>query len=126
MVLQDNVNDAGWGIGLQMKQHGSVHAIENKNKMMEKRVSMAAERKYELQDLRKDMRVKVSQLSNIRDTCMILLDTELLSDNDVEGTLVYFGSGGTEEYTGWFQQEKAITPVYFDSEELEDGVVYDE
>ncbi len=109
-----------------MKKHGLVHDIEDKNKMVEKRVSMAAERKYELQDLRKDMRVKVSQLSNIRDTCMILLDTELLSDNDVEGTLVYFGSGDTEEYTGWFQQEKAITPVYFDSEELEDGVVYDE
>lgn len=87
---------------------------------------MAAERKYALQDLHKDMRVRVSQLSNIMDTCMILLDTELLSNNDVEGTLVYFGSGNTEEYTDWFRQEKAITPVYFDSEELEDGVVYDE
>ncbi len=85
-----------------------------------------AERKYTLQELRKDMRVRVSQLSSILDTCMILLDTKLLSDNDVEGTLVYFGSGNTEEYTQWFQQEKAITPVYFDSAELEDGVVYDE
>ena len=87
---------------------------------------MVTERKYTLQDLHKDMRVKVSQLSNILDTCMILLDSKLLSDNDIEGTLVYFGSGNTEEYTNWFQQERAITPVYFDSEELEDGVVYDE
>ncbi len=84
------------------------------------------ERKYTLNELQKNMRVRVSQLSNILDTCMILLDTELLSDNDVEGTLVYFGSGNTEEYTNWFQQDKAITPVFFDSAELEDGVVYDE
>ena len=82
--------------------------------------------KYTIDDLHKDMRVRVSQLSGIMDTCMILLDTELLADNDVEGTLVYFGNGNTEEYTKWFQQEKAITPVFFDSAGLEDGVVYDE
>ncbi len=84
------------------------------------------EKKYTLNDLHKNMRVKISQLSNILDTCMILLDTELLTNNDVEGTLVYFGSGNTEEYTKWFRQDKAITPVFFDSAELEDGVVYDE
>lgn len=78
-------------------------------------------KKYTLDDLHKNMRVRVSQLSNILDTCMILLDTELLADNDVEGTLVYFGNGNNEEYTKWFQQEKAITPVFFDSAELEDG-----
>mgnify|MGYP001051691404 FL=1 len=87
---------------------------------------MDSERKYALQDLYKNMRVKVSQLSNILDTCMILLDTELLSDKDVEGTLVYFGNCDTKEYTDWFLQDQAITPVYFYSEELEDGVVYDE
>ena len=80
--------------------------------------------KYTINDLHKDMRVRISQLSGILDTCMILLDTELLADNDVEGTLVYFGNGNTEEYTKWFQQEKAITPVFFDSAELEDGVVF--
>ncbi|MDE6054492.1 MAG: hypothetical protein K2G55_12175 [Lachnospiraceae bacterium] len=85
-----------------------------------------AKQKYTLNDLQENMRVRVSQLSNILDTCMILLDTELLADNDVEGTLVYFGSGNTEEYTKWFKQDKAITPVFFDSAELEDGVVYDE
>ena len=85
-----------------------------------------AKQKYTLNDLQENMRVRVSQLSNILDTCMILLDTELLADNDVEGTLVYFGNGNTEEYTKWFKQDKAITPVFFDSAELEDGVVYDE
>lgn len=84
------------------------------------------ETKYTFKDLRKNMHVKVSQLSNIVDTCMILLDTILLPNKDIEGTLVYFGSGNTEEYTNWFKQEKPITPVYFDSAELEDGVVYDE
>lgn len=87
---------------------------------------VAAQRKYKLNDLRRNMRVRVSQLSDILDTCMILLDTELLADNDVEGTLVYFGNGNTEEYTKWFKQDKAITPIFFDSAELEDGVVYDE
>lgn len=85
-----------------------------------------AKKKYTFDDLHENMRVKVSQLSNIMDTCMILLDTELLADNDVKGTLVYFGNGNTEEYTKWFKQDKAITPVFFDSAELEDGVVYDE
>ncbi len=85
-----------------------------------------SEKKYTFNDLHKNMRVKVSQLSNILDTCMILLDTKLLANNDIEGTLVYFGSGNTEEYTQWFKQDKAITPVFFDSAELEDGVVYDE
>lgn len=84
------------------------------------------EKKYTFNELHKDMRVKVSQLSNILDTCMILLDTEVLEGNDVEGTLVYFGSGNTEEYIKWFKQDKAITPVFFDSAELNDGVVYDE
>lgn len=49
-----------------------------------------------------------------------------MADNDVEETLVYFGNGNTEKYTKWFQQEKAITLVFFDSVELRDGVVYDE
>lgn len=82
--------------------------------------------KLAISDLKKGMTVRVSQLSNILDTCIILTDTELLPDNDVEGTLVYFGEGNTEEYTSWFHQSKAITPVYFDSSELEDGIVYDE
>lgn len=82
--------------------------------------------KYTIDDLYKKMRVHVSQPSGILDTCMILLDTVLLADNDVERTRVYFGSGNTEEYIKWFQQEKVITPVFFDSAEWEDGVGYDE
>lgn len=81
---------------------------------------------YTIQDLHENMRVRISQLCNILDTYMILLDTELLPDDDIEGTLVYFGQGNTEEYTEWFNQPQPITPVFFDSAELEDGVVYDE
>lgn len=87
---------------------------------------MAEKKKLSLSELKIGMTVCVSQLSNILDTCMILIDTKLLEDNDVQGTLAYFGKGETEEYTRWFTQEKAITPVFFDSAELEDGVVYDE
>lgn len=85
-----------------------------------------AEKKLTINDLRKNMVVNVSQLSNILDTCMILVDTEIISNDDVRGTLVYYGEGNTEEYTKWFCQDKAITPVYFDSAEVEDCVVYDE
>ncbi|MCR5098825.1 MAG: hypothetical protein K6B14_07755 [Lachnospiraceae bacterium] len=86
-----------------------------------------AEKKYKVDDLKINMRVKVSQLSDIMDTCMLLVDSVMLDDKDVEGTLVYFGPGETEEYTKWFMQsEKGITPVYFDSEEILEGVTYDE
>ena len=64
--------------------------------------------KYTINDLHKDMRVRVSQLSGIQDTSMILLDTELLADNDVEGTLVYFGSGNTEEYQNGSNRKKRL------------------
>ena len=82
--------------------------------------------RYSLEDLHKNMRVRISQLCNILDTYMILLDTKRLPDDDLEGTLVYFGNGNTEEYTNWFKQPQPITPVYFDSAVLEDGIVYDE
>lgn len=88
---------------------------------------IASEKKYEYKDLKKNMRVKVSQLSNIMDTCMLLVDAVKLENQDVEGTLVYFGPGETEEYTNWFMQsEKGITPIYYDSEEYLEGVTYDE
>ncbi len=84
-------------------------------------------KKYRIDDLKINMRVKVSELSDIMDTCMLLIDSVKLDDHDVEGTLVYFGPGETEEYTKWFMQsEKGITPVYFDSEEFLEGVTYDE
>lgn len=79
-----------------------------------------------INDLYENMIVKVSQLNTILNVHMILVDTELLPDNDVQGTLVYFGDGDTQEYTKWFHQDRPITPVYFDKAELEDGVVYDE
>lgn len=45
---------------------------------------------------------------------------ERLEGNDVEGTLVYFGEWEDEEATTWFMQsDKPITPVYYDSDEME-------
>lgn len=87
---------------------------------------IASEKKLTLNDIKLGMNVKASQLSDILDTYIILTDTKLLPNNDIQGKLVYYGPGNTEEYTKWFTQKKAITPIYFDSTELEDGIVYDE
>lgn len=84
------------------------------------------EKQLTINDLKINKIVKVSQIRNILDTCMILTDTKLLPNNDIQGKLVYYGPGNTEEYTKWFTQKKAITPIYFDSKELENNVVYDE
>lgn len=56
---------------------------------------------------------------------MILTDTHVINNDDLMGTLVFFGNN-EQEYEKWFNQSKPITPIYFDSEELEDEVVYDE
>lgn len=56
---------------------------------------------------------------------MILVDTRVIDNNDVIGTLVFWGHD-EKEHEKWFMQTKPITPIYFNSEELEDGVVYDE
>lgn len=70
--------------------------------------------------------VRKSELSEIYDICMILQNTKRLGGNDVEGELMYFGSGETPEYDKYFTSGNAITPIYNDSEELVEGVVYDE
>jgi len=82
--------------------------------------------KLTLKDLKIHDIVKVSQLDNIYDTYMLLLNSKLLPSGDVEGELVYFGDGDTEEYNQWFFTDEAITPLYFDSAEYIDGLVYDE
>lgn len=82
-------------------------------------------KKYTLSELKLGMQVKLSELQNILDIHMILVDTKMISNDDLVGTLVFFGNN-EKEYEKWFKQTKPITPVYFNSEELEDGVVYDE
>lgn len=84
-----------------------------------------ATKKYTLPELKIGMQVKLSELKNILDVHMILIDTKVVNSNDLIGTLVFFGADETE-YKKWFNQNKPITPIYFNSEELEDGVVYDE
>lgn len=83
-------------------------------------------KKLTINELKIGMKVKVSQLENILDTCILLLNSELLPDGDVEGELIYFGEGETDEYTQLFLSGKKITPLYFESAEILEGVVYDE
>ena len=80
-----------------------------------------------LSDLKVGMKVKKSQLSNILDTHIILINTEIVGDTYVEGKLVYCDTICREdEYEKWFHHTQPITPIYFNSEEWEDGIVYDE
>lgn len=71
-------------------------------------------------------RVKESELSNIVGVYMILLDTEIVENDDVQGTLVYAGDGKNEDYKYWFNQTQPITPIYNRTLEEEDSAVYDE
>ena len=84
-------------------------------------------KEYKFTDLYLGMTVKESELSKIYNKYFILRNTRLLDDNDVEGELVYIDNGDKEEFISWFKQsDDPITPVYFDKEELMDGIVYDE
>ena len=82
--------------------------------------------KLTLADLKKGKIVRESQLDTIYDTCMLLLNSKLLPDGDVEGELVYFGDGKSDEYNNWFFTNNAITPLYFSSAEYLNEAVYDE
>lgn len=83
-------------------------------------------KRYALNELEIGMIVKESELSHIYDTRFLLTDSRLLDDGDVIGTLIYFGEDRTQEYTDLCFQGQPITPIYFNSEEYADGVVYDE
>lgn len=82
-------------------------------------------KKYKLSELKVGMQAKLSELQGILDVHMIMVDTKIIDNDDLIGTLVFFGSD-EKEYKKWFNQHKPITPIYFNSEEIEDGVVYDE
>ena len=83
-------------------------------------------KKYTLPELKMGMRVRMSELQNILDVHMILIDTKIISNDDLIGTLVYAGDGKDENCDKWIKQTKPITPIYFSREEFEDGVEYDE
>lgn len=87
-----------------------------------------AEKRYTLADLSGLLGkfVKKSELSEIYDTCIILQKTKRVAKDDLEGQLIYFGDGKTPEYDKLFTSGNAITPIYNDSAELLERVVYDE
>lgn len=66
------------------------------------------EKKYTLNDLCENMRVRVSQLSNILDTCMILMDTEVLSDNDIEGTIPLARFQALKDFCNSLKEDKKL------------------
>lgn len=88
-------------------------------------MNQTVSKKYKLEDLQVGMTVKLSEINEIYDTHMMLENSKLLANKDVEGMLILIGND-QEEYTKLFMQKRRLTPVYFSSEELVDGVVYDE
>lgn len=83
-------------------------------------------KRYTIDELKLGMTVRMSELKDILDTHFILIDTRIIDNDDLIGTLVYFGQGDEEDCDKWFKQSKPITPIYFNSEEILYGVVYDE
>ncbi len=82
--------------------------------------------RYSFDDLRLGMEVKRSELSEIFGKVIILINTVLLPDNDIEGEVAYLDNGDNEEYEKWFMQDEIpITPI-FQSEDMKDGIECDE
>ena len=82
--------------------------------------------KLTIKDLRKHDIVKVSQIDTIYDTYMLLINSRMLPDGDIEGEIVYFGDGESDEYNNWFFKDTPLTPLYFDKAEMLGEVFYDE
>lgn len=81
-------------------------------------VSVAvASKKYKFEDLSLGMTVRQSEISDIFDKDIILINSRLLPNNDAEGEVAYLAGNGDEtdisEYEKWFDQtEIPITPIY--------------
>lgn len=86
------------------------------------------EKKYVVGDLKSliGKKVKRSQLEDIYNVHMILVDAVDLPNNNCEGKLVYADGVSGCDYDQWLHQSKPITPIYNNAEELEDLVVYHE
>jgi hypothetical protein len=89
-------------------------------------MTSALTKKYTISELHVGMVVRESELSNILDTYFIIINSKIVNENDIEGELAYIGNGKDGNFKKWFEQDIPITPLYFSSEDAEDGVVYDE
>ncbi len=86
--------------------------------------------KLSFDDLRIGMTVRMSQLSDIFDRDIILINSRLLPDNDAEGEVAYLAGNGDDEdiaeYEKWFDQSDIpITPIY-QSADISGGADCDE
>lgn len=79
---------------------------------------------YKLSDLKKGMRVNVSELSSIYNTWIILYKPSN-SDIKEDGIIGYIGSEPNSESDALYTKDNIITPVYNDSNDLE-GDIFDE
>ena len=82
--------------------------------------------KYTLSEIKKGMRVRKEQLSNIYDTWIILYRPKDKVMEDGEMIIGFIGKEPTEESDALYTPNNVITPVYNDSIDLEDDIYYDE
>lgn len=81
---------------------------------------------YRFEDLQVGMTVRQSELKDIFGKSIILINSKLLDNKDVEGEVAYIENGNEAELEKWFtQKEMPITPIY-QAEDLRDGICYDE
>lgn len=82
--------------------------------------------KYSLSEIKKGMKVRKEQLSNIYDTWIILYRPKQEAMDDGEMLIGYIGKELSEESAALYNSENIITPVYNDSMDLEGDIFYEE
>jgi len=77
-------------------------------------------------DFVKGQKVKMSQLSDVYDTHIILVDAHKTEDNDIEGTIGFIGKELTDESDKLFVAGANLCPIYKEKEYFDGDVCYDE
>ena len=80
-------------------------------------------RKLNLEDLKIGMQVEIEQLSDIYDTLIMVQMEEMTSKS---GTIRFIGKGPCAESQSIYNEGKPVAPIFHDSIELEEDIVFDE
>lgn len=80
-------------------------------------------KKYSLEDIRVGMMATKESLSNIYDTWIFLVYDRI---DDIVGRIAYIGKETTKESDRILRNSKMVTPIYNDSDELNEDIYYEE
>lgn len=84
------------------------------------------EKKYKLEDLKLGMRVESDNLSEIKDTHIILTEAQYISGINMSGKISFIGQELTDEARDLYKPGVSIYDVYNDSLEEDEELEYDE